>query len=106
MNIKLPKELVDYFETDCREFAFTKGDPGYLQLWPQEEIEQWNQDYEVPEYAPGFVGFGSDGGGEMLAFDAEGAVYMIPFIGMSIEDAKKIGSSWSEIVSRITDENA
>src|SRR6266702_8263069 len=103
MNSKLPKDYVEYLDAGGSDFAFTIGDPGYFQLWPREEIEQWNQDYQVTEYAPGFLGFGSDGGGEKLAFDAEGAVYMIPFIGMSIEDAKKIGASWSEIVSRITD---
>jgi hypothetical protein len=40
----------------------------------------------------------------MLAFNSAGAVFMIPFVGMSVADAKKIGASWSEVASRISDE--
>jgi len=47
-------------------------------------------------------GFGSDGGGETLAFDAAGAVYMIPFIGGGSKDPKKIANNWSEVASRIS----
>ena len=104
MTPTLPKDYLAYIETDGADCASTEGDPGYFQLWPREEIEKWNHDYQVAEYASGFLGFGSDGGGEMLAFDSAGAVFMIPFVGMSPRDAKKIGSSWSEIVSRITDD--
>jgi len=60
-----------------------------------------NCGYRVAEYAPGFLGFGSDGGGEMLAFDRVGAVFMLPFVGMWPKEAKKIGSSWSEVAARI-----
>ncbi|SKB00476.1 SMI1 / KNR4 family (SUKH-1) [Prosthecobacter debontii] len=97
----IPEALIAYRRTGGAEFAFTDGAPGYFQLWPENEIQQWNLDYQVSEYAPGFIGFGSDGGGEMLAFDKTGAVYMIPFIGMSPEDAQKIAESWSEIAQRI-----
>jgi hypothetical protein len=96
-----PKALIEYRKAGGAEFAFTEGAPGYFQLWPEEEIQKWNIDYQVPEYAPGFIGFGSDGGGEMLAFDKEGAIYMIPFIGMSVEDAQKIADSWLEVSQRI-----
>jgi hypothetical protein len=55
----------------------------------------------VEAESPGFVAFGSNGGGEMLAFDAEGRVFMIPFVGMSVRDAKPIAASWSEFVEKI-----
>lgn len=100
----LPKDYLAYVEAGGADCAFTDGDPGYFQLWPPEEIERWNQDYGVPKWAPGFLGFGSDGGGEMLAFNSAGAVFMIPFVGMSVADAKEIGESWSEVASRISDE--
>jgi hypothetical protein len=60
-----------------------------------------NLGYQVPEFAPGFLGFGSSGGGEMLAFDADGRVVMIPFIPMSPELALPVADSWSEFVERI-----
>ena len=75
--------------------------PGWFQLWPPAEVEQMNRDYHVSELAPGFLGFGSSGGGELLAFDAGGRVVMIPFILMSPEHALPVASSWSEFVERI-----
>ena len=75
--------------------------PGYFILWPPDEVEQSNHEYEVSTYAPGFLAFGSNGGGELLAFDAIGAVYLLAAIGMSSEDAIKISYSWPEFVSQI-----
>lgn len=103
MKIPLPSEYQIYLGKGI-DTAFTKGEPGYFQLWPADEIEQMNQDYKVSEYASGFLGFGSDGGGEMLAFDASGSVFMIPFVGMEPCYARKIASSWKEIVNRISDD--
>lgn len=76
-------------------------DPGWFQLWPLDELEQGNRDYQVQENAPGFVGFGSSGGGELLAFDANGRVVMIPFIGMSADAAWPIADSWNEFLEKI-----
>lgn len=102
--LQLPKDYLSYVEAGGSDSCFTEGDPGYFQLWAVEEREALNRDYKVDEFAPGFIGFGSDGGGELLAFDSSGAVFMIPFIGDGVEDAKKIANAWSEIVSRITNE--
>ena len=101
MKAALPKDYQSYVEGGGTDSAYTEGDPGYFQLWPLEEVKNLNRDYRVDEYAQGFVGFGSDGGGEMLAFDSLGAVYMIPFVGMNVSEAKKIAASWSELLSRI-----
>jgi hypothetical protein len=38
-------------------------DPEWYRLWRPEEIEEFNRDYELSEYAPGFLAFGSNGGG-------------------------------------------
>lgn len=103
MKIELPHDYRDYIEKDGSDAASTKGQPGYFQLWQPSDIEKMNQDYKVADYAPGFLGFGSDGGGEMLAFDSTGSVYMIPFVGMEPEEAQKIAESWSEIANRITE---
>ena len=75
--------------------------PSYFILWPPAEIEQNNREYEVPIYAPGFLAFGSNGGGELLAFDAAEAVFLLPAIGMSPDDAIRVSGSWAEFVSQI-----
>jgi hypothetical protein len=44
-------------------------EPGWIRLWPAAEVEESNDGYEVAKWLPGFVGFGSNGGGELLVFD-------------------------------------
>jgi hypothetical protein len=74
--MKLPDQYVRYLEGGGVLEAFTEGDPGYVALWPVSEIEQNNLELRVAEYAPGFLGFGGNGGGELLAFDKDGIVYI------------------------------
>lgn len=67
-----------------------------------DEIESSNRDLQVSTYAPDFLGFGTDGGGELLAFDGSGAVFMLPMIGMEPQFANRIVNSWREVAQRIT----
>ena len=97
----LPPQYVTYFAGDGpKEGALSVG-PGWFQLWPPDEIERWNREYQVRQFASGFLGFGSSGGGEILAFDAVGRVVMIPFVGMSADEARQVANSWSEFVARM-----
>lgn len=97
----IPPEYISYFAGDGPKEGALSVQPCWFQLWPPSEIEQRNHDYEVQEYAPEFLGFGSSGGGEMLAFDQSGAVFMIPFIGMASDEAMLVADSWSQFLERI-----
>jgi hypothetical protein len=97
----LPTEYVNYFENDGLTEGGLTVEPGWFQLWEPDEIEILNQNYQVKEFAPGFLGFGSSGGGELLAFNAEGKIVMIPFIGMSPSEAITVAISWSDFVAKI-----
>jgi SMI1 / KNR4 family (SUKH-1) len=69
----------------------------YLSLWKIEELAQFNSDYEVEEYAPGFLFFASNGGGDGYAFDTTAEafpIHIIPFIGMSRKDAIPVSPSF------------
>jgi hypothetical protein len=94
MNIKLIiKEL--------RDEGYTEGelsiDPLWYVIWEPENLDKYNKDYELAEYAPGFVAFGSNGGGELLVVDAEGAVFVLPAIGMKPKYANKIAESIEDL---------
>lgn len=102
MSIPLPNDYIAYIEAKGVSEEFTEGLPGYLALWHPDEIEANNKDFQVETYAPGFLGFGTDGGGELLAFDASGAVFMLPLIGMEPRYANRIADSWHEVAQRIT----
>jgi hypothetical protein len=71
------------------------------QLWPLAQVEKLNDSYAVREFAPGYIGIGSDGGGEMIARAPSGEIVMMPFVGMEPEEAVVLAPSWQEFVSRI-----
>jgi len=79
----------------------------YLILWRAGELIEFNLDYEVEKYVPGLIFFGSNGGGEAFAFDArpEGnmGIRMVPFIGMSLNDAKFVAGTFNEFLTRLAE---
>ena len=97
----LPEDYIGYMSGNSPIEGGLTVEPGWFQLWPLNEASKWNWEYQVEEFAPGFLGFGSSGGGEMLAFDGEGRVWMLPFVGMCPADAKLVASSWREFVVKM-----
>jgi hypothetical protein len=59
--------------------------PGWFCPWRAEDVVAHNESYRVSESYGEFLGFGSNGGGELIAFDCRGSepwpIVMIPFIG-------------------------
>ncbi len=97
MSVSLPQEYLDFIEHGNVTEAFLSCDfPSYMRLWPLDRVSEYNRDYQVPEYAPGFLCFASNGGGELLAFGEDGAVYSLPAIGMEPKYATRIAETWSE----------
>jgi hypothetical protein len=82
------------------EEGFIEGElsvePEWYVLWHPEEIEEFNRDYQLSEYAPGFITFGGNGGGELLVVNATGEVFYMPAIGMAPDTAIKIADSLQE----------
>lgn len=76
-------------------------EPGWIQLWPAEEVLLMNEGYQVQDWLPGFWGFGSNGGGELFAFDMRRGVpcpiVMVPFIPMDAHEAVQIAPSFAEL---------
>ncbi|MYM84140.1 hypothetical protein GTP44_19570 [Duganella sp. FT50W] len=98
----LPSAHVDYINAKGPFECFTSDDaePGYVVLWALDEIPKSNSDVEIEIYAPGFVAFGGDGGGELLVFDSSGAVFMLPMIGMEPDCAIRVAETFEEFISR------
>jgi hypothetical protein len=76
-------------------------DPGRFSLWPAEEVATLNSSYRVDDFLPGFLAFGSDGGGEMLVFGAAGdrwgRVFAVPFIPMEEGRAREIAPDFATL---------
>ena len=96
MNIE---DLVDVV-TAWRAEGYLGGeldvDPQWYELWLPEKIGPFTEEYEIPKYAPGYLTFGGNGGGELLVVNKSGEVFYMPSIGMSKDTAIKIASSLDE----------
>ena len=92
--VNLPIELLDYYSVGKPLNCELEANPYVCEFWPQMELSKFNDQYEVPLYAPGFFGFATSGGGEMFAFSPSGAIVCLPFIGMEPAVATPIAPSW------------
>jgi hypothetical protein len=76
----------------------------YAALWEISELASTNSSYESQKWAPGVLLFGSDGGGEAFGFDTgdpNWPIVQIPFIGMCWEEARPLGSTFSQFVENL-----
>jgi hypothetical protein len=84
------------------------GTDSYVIIWPIEKLAEMNKAYEVSINAPGLLLFGSDGGGEALAFDMRSSSYevvSVPFVGMDRNTIQFIAPTFAEMLksmARIT----
>ncbi len=63
-----------------REHNGGEGDIGeaWLVLFPLEELEEINYDYEIDKYLLGHIIIGSDGSGELYGVDENGRFFNVP----------------------------
>jgi hypothetical protein len=75
-------------------------EPGWFVPWRAEDVLLSNSEYQLAEFAPGLFGFGSNGGGECLAFDLRdvgaGRIVMVPFIGMDLQETIVIAENFDQ----------
>lgn len=96
----LPNDYVSYVYSSG--YLEIEIDNTYIVLFPIEELEKINNDYEVSIYAPSFFFIGSNGGGAGLAFNLNnGKLFSLPFIGMSDNDAVKVAESFSDFLHKL-----
>jgi hypothetical protein len=96
---QLPRELAEYHSAGGAQVCELPVSPFCCEFWPPQEVWRYNSEYEVPELAPGFLGFATSGGGEMFALSPAGTVVCLQFIGMAPAEALLIAESWRQFVS-------
>jgi SMI1 / KNR4 family (SUKH-1) len=99
----LAKHLPDGYTTFLGRANGGEGFIGerYVRLWKAEELIGMNLAYNVAQFFPDMFFIGTDGGGEAYAFKVsgnDGAVFEVPFIGLST-DARMIADSFQSFVS-------
>lgn len=102
-GIDLPDDYCSFLEEANGGEGFIGVE--YLILWKAEELERFNEEYEVATYAPGLFLFGSNGGGEGFGFDTRSVPYKIvqvPFIGMNLQYATHVADSFPDLLAKMS----
>lgn len=103
--IPLPESYVGYLRTSNGGEGEIAVDPGWIVFWRAEEVLENNNGYEVEKCVPGLFGFGSNGGGDLLAFDTRGGapypIVTVPFVGMEPEQAVMIATDFEDLLRHI-----
>src|SRR3954454_11385344 len=68
----LPADYIDLLRLSDGGTARLSGYPTYVRVWSARTAVADNRDYEVQERLPGFIGFGDNGGPDMVGFDTRG----------------------------------
>jgi hypothetical protein len=106
LGLKFPQEYVEFLLISNGAEGFTTSeDPGYFRLYNIEKLCERNFGQEIPQRFPGYLLIGSDGGEVMFLVntteDLPQPVLMVPFIGDGLNDAEKIGDSFTDFLKRI-----
>lgn len=96
-NFKYPDDYLSYVNNLQDNEIFT--DSGYIELFPFEELEEINKEYEIEIYAPNFITIGTNGGGVGIFINKENnQIFSIPFVGIDENDAVLLANSFSEFI--------
>ena len=102
---ELPKDYLAFLRHSNGGEGELGVEPGWFQLWEAENVIQFGLEYEVPKYAPGFFAIGSNGGGEILAFDSRTdsvwPVVALPCIGLEADEAMTVSPNFAEFVAQM-----
>lgn len=97
LGIKFPKDYVEFITQHNKAHGLI-GENAYLILWDIDQLPTINEEYEVQQYAPGLILFGTDGGGLGYAFDTRNNVMSIVevgLIGLSLKDLVVLANTFS-----------
>ena len=103
--IELPSEYLEQLRLSNGGEGDLAVEQGWIVFWSAEDVLENNKGYEVEQCVPGLFGLGSNGGGELVAFDTrQGQPYpivMVPFIPMELNEAVVIAKDFPELLQSV-----
>jgi hypothetical protein len=101
VKVPLPSSYFDQLAISNGGEGDLAKEPGWISFWRAEDVVELNAKYEVNEQLPGFFAFGSNGGGELLAFDARRGepfpIVAVPFLPMDPQVSMRVAASFDEL---------
>ncbi len=102
---KIPNDYIGFLMT-ANGGEGPIGQSGYIRFWKAEEIEPFNKSYNVEEFAPDVLLFGSNGGIDAYGFDLQKRpveYISLPFIGMNRDEIEPLGRTLTEFLQNMSD---
>jgi hypothetical protein len=104
-SAKLPAEYLALLRLSNGGTAMLSGYPSYVRVWPARTAIEYNRDYQVQRWLPRFVGFGDNGGTDMVGFDTRRgepySVCAVPFAPMEWDAAMGVVSDFCAFIRQI-----
>lgn len=99
-DVVLPKDYIEFM----KKHNGGEGDIGetWLILYPLEELQEINDDYEIEEFLPGHIIIGSNGGGELYGIDNKGNYFNVPVL-MDLNDITLFGTNLELLADKINE---
>lgn len=99
-NVILPEQYIEFM----RKHNGGEGDIGetWFVLFPLEELQEINDDYEIEEFLPGHIIIGSNGGGELYGIDKNGNYFNVPAL-IDEDDVFLLGTDIESLPERVND---
>lgn len=99
-NVILPEQYIEFM----RKHNGGEGDIGetWFILFPLEELQEINDDYEIEEFLPGHIIIGSNGGGELYGIDKAGNYFNVPAL-IDEDDVSLLGTDIESLPERVND---
>ena len=75
-GVSLPQNYLDFMT----EHNGGEGDIGgsWLVLYPIEDLQEINNDYDIPEFLPNHIIIGTNGGEEFFGINSDGKYFIVP----------------------------
>jgi hypothetical protein len=105
-SLPLPADYLDLLRCSNGGQGFLTVQPYLFRLWPAEQALDNNLDYQMPDYVPGFFGFGDNGGDEFFAFNTQWKIYSIPFVPMEESAARLVAENILSLVDYLESDSA
>jgi hypothetical protein len=105
-SLPLPADYLDLLRCSNGGQGFLTVQPYLFRLWPAEQAVDNNLDYQMPDYVPGFFGFGDDGGDEFFALDTQWKIYSIPFLPMEESAARLVAENILSLINYLESDSA
>jgi hypothetical protein len=101
-GVELPADYLTFLSLSDGGEGELPVEPMWFQIWSADKVIENNKSYEIRKNIPGFCGFGSNGAGELFAFDARATqpwkIVAVPFIPMRPEEAILVAGDFLSFV--------